>query len=222
MTRVALVSSLAALILSTGSPLAGQWKITTESKSQSQGRECNDRSDSRHGHGNRCQRSCCADRSRASRSLPTRDDRSVKPGAGPFRRNEQQRSAGFRQRTHSSSCECSPCRSGRGRRGDGREVVVIASSHHQGGDAVVVLQDGRRRDDDGYGRSPSNDYGAAFGFSRDSSPHRARVDRETGPGSHRLRAHRDADCREPGAILASSGDLYVTVRADGRLSIRSR
>ena len=123
-----------------------------------------------------------------------------------------------RPRTHASTCSCSPCRS----KHRDRTVVVLTSNDRHGGDSVVVLSEGRERTNRGYGRSLSTDYAADFGLSWSASTDRTTRDQRRATDVARLRTHADADCREPGTVLASSGDLYVQVRADGRLTIRSR
>ena len=72
------------------------------------------------------------------------------------------------------------------------------------------------------GRGERRDSGWDSGFSWTNDRYRQTRTGNIRVGDTQLRVHADSDCREPGTVLASSGTLYVKVRADGSLTIRSR
>lgn len=227
MTRACILGGLAALFVATSPCLAANrtLQVTTSSSQDSRTRaDDHDRRGGRHGRagcGNRKQEASPGYSRRNAAQKPNVfgecRNRRQEPSPGYSRRNAAQKPSVYGERSHSSSCACSPCGRKRGRH-SGDTTVVVVENDGRGGDTVIVLQDGERRRDRGYGRSPSVAYGAAFGFSW------ADVSRDRGGSASgsTLRTHADKDCREPGTVLASSGNLYLKVRADGRLSIRSR
>lgn len=214
MTRTALTGALAALVLCAGSSLAQTGRAGKSSSHRDH------RDDS-------CERRSERTLSRTERNREYDANRSNRPGysrrGAPERlpmygETSPREDRSCRKRVHADTCRCSPCRSRR----DGTTVVVLSSGDRHGGDSVVVLRDGRPRRDRGYPANLGDDFGSGHGSSWDrrANPPRHDLSRESSSAS--FRTHSDPDCREPGTLIASSGTLLLQVRADGRLTIRSR
>jgi hypothetical protein len=200
MTRTLLPCVLAALLSCSGSASAlpvGSKSSTPQAKRHERNRDRHCESDDRR-------------RDRFDRSQRRDANRDRRPGyqrrgAPPRLPMYGEVTRDCRPVRHSAACSCSPCR----RKGHGRND-----------DRRVVLTSNRdtRRDSAAVRRTERHDSDLAWTNDR----YRQRRTGNIVVGDTRLRVHADADCREPGTVLASSGTLYVQVRADGRLTIRSR
>ena len=207
MTRAVLFGVLAGLLLCAGSSLAqtGSSRSLRSSDRDHRVRDRDQDSDHRPGYWRRG----------APERLPMYRERDVRRDDS---RHAKRSRNSFRERRHAATCGCSPCRSTR----RDTTVVVLSSNDRRAGDSVVVLREGRQRRDRGYPLSVSHRHGLEHGYGWNRSTERTQHDLSRAVQSTRLRRHADPDCREPGTVLASSGSLYVQVRADGRLTIRSR